>query len=169
MQKLLLSISLLFIFQTTFSQTKKIIGFFPQNVEKQLNTESAFDKNLSAENIGATMKILSAKPHNISSAGDKANAEYLLSQFKKFGWDAQIQTFHVLFPTPKTRLLEMTSPTTYKALLKEPALKEDPTSGQEGQLPTYNAYSADGDVTGELVFVNYGLPQDYEVLDRMGI
>jgi N-acetylated-alpha-linked acidic dipeptidase len=92
-----------------------------------------------------------------------------VNQFKKFGWDAQIETFHVLFPTPKTRVLEMTSPTSYKALLKEPALKEDATSGQEGQLPTYNAYSADGDVSGELVFVNYGLPQDYEVLDRMGI
>jgi N-acetylated-alpha-linked acidic dipeptidase len=169
MQKLLLSISLLFILQISFSQTKKIIGFYQQNVEKQLNAESAFDKNLSAENIGATMKILSAKPHNISSPGSKANAEYLLSQFKKFGWDAEIETFHVLFPTPKTRVLEMTSPTTYKAILKEPALKEDPTSGQEGQLPTYNAYSADGDVTGELVFVNYGLPQDYEVLERMGI
>ncbi|MGN6195123.1 MAG: transferrin receptor-like dimerization domain-containing protein [Ginsengibacter sp.] len=169
MQKLFFSLSLLFILQTSFSQTKKIIGFYPQNVEKQLNTESAFDKNLSAENIGATMKLLSAKPHNISSPGSKANAVYILSQFKKFGWDAQIETFHVLFPTPKTRVLEMTSPTTYKALLKEPALKEDPTSGQEGQLPTYNAYSADGDVTGELVFVNYGLPQDYEVLDRMGI
>jgi N-acetylated-alpha-linked acidic dipeptidase len=169
MQKLLLFISFLFILQTSFSQSKKIIGFYPQNVEKQLNTESAFDKNLSAENIGATMKVLSAKPHNISSPGDKANAEYLLSQFKKFGWDAQIETFHVLFPTPKTRILEMTSPASYKALLKEPSLKEDPTSGQEGQLPTYNAYSADGDVTGELVFVNYGLPEDYEVLDRMGI
>lgn len=169
MQKLLLSISLLFILQMPFCQTKKIIGFYQQNVEKQLNTESAFDKNLSAENIGATMKILSAKPHNISSPGSKANAEYLLSQFKKFGWNAQIETFHVLFPTPKTRVLEMTSPTTYKALLKEPALQEDPTSGQEGQLPTYNAYSADGDVTGEVVFVNYGLPEDYEVLDRMGI
>jgi N-acetylated-alpha-linked acidic dipeptidase len=169
MQKLLLSVSLLFILQISFSQTKKIIGFYQQNVEKQLNAESAFDKNLSAENIGATMKILSAKPHNISSPGSKANAEYLLSQFKKFGWDAEIETFHVLFPTPKTRVLEMTSPTTYKAILKEPALKEDPTSGQEGQLPTYNAYSADGDVTGELVFVNYGLPQDYEVLERMGI
>jgi len=63
----------------------------------------------------------------------------------------------------------MTSPTSYKAILKEPALKEDATSGQEGQLPTYNAYSADGDVSAELVFVNYGLPQDYEVLDKMGI
>jgi N-acetylated-alpha-linked acidic dipeptidase len=169
MYKFFLSISFLFIFKISFSQTKKIIGFFPQNIEKQLNLESAFDKNLSAENIGATMKLLSAKPHNISSAGSKENAEYILNQFKKFGWDAQIETFHVLFPTPKTRVLEMTSPTSYKALLKEPALKEDPTSGQEGQLPTYNAYSADGDVNGELVFVNYGLPQDYEILDRMGI
>ena len=108
-------------------------------------------------------------PHHLGSPGDKANAEYILSLYKKWGWDAQIETFHVLFPTPKTRLLEMTSPTSYKAILKEPALKEDATSGQSGQLPTYNAYSADGDVTAELVFVNYGLPQDYEVLDKLGI
>ena len=74
-----------------------------------------------------------------------------------------------LFPTPETRILEMTSPVSYKAVLKEPALKEDATSGQSGQLPTYNAYSADGDVTAELVFVNYGLPEDYEILDKMGI
>jgi N-acetylated-alpha-linked acidic dipeptidase len=75
----------------------------------------------------------------------------------------------VLFPTPETIILEMTSPLSYKAVLKEPALKEDATSGQVGQLPTYNAYSADGDVSAELVFVNYGIPEDYEVLDRMGI
>nr|MDQ6903257.1 M28 family peptidase [Bacteroidota bacterium] len=89
--------------------------------------------------------------------------------YKKWGWDASIETFHVLFPTPKTRMLEMISPTTYKAILKEPALEEDATSGQAGQLPTYNAYSADGDVTAEVVFVNYGLPADYEILDKMGI
>jgi N-acetylated-alpha-linked acidic dipeptidase len=75
----------------------------------------------------------------------------------------------VLFPTPKTRVLELTGPTTYTALLKEPALAEDATSGQAGQLPTYNAWSADGDVTGQLVFVNYGLPEDYETLAKMGI
>jgi N-acetylated-alpha-linked acidic dipeptidase len=159
----------LFILQSTFAQTKKITGFFEKNIQDQLNLENSFDKNLSAENIGETMKTLSAYPHHLSSPGSKKNAEFILSQFKKWGWDAQIETFHVLFPTPKTRLLEMTSPTTYKALLKEPALKEDPTSGQSGQLPTYNAYSADGDVTGELVFVNYGLPDDYKVLDQMGI
>jgi N-acetylated-alpha-linked acidic dipeptidase len=169
MNKLFFSILLLFISQLSFSQTKKITGFFEKNIDRQLNAESAFDKNLSKENIGENIKFLSRQPHNISSPGSKENAEYILKQFKSWGWDAQIETFHVLFPTPKTRLLEMTSPTSYKAILKEPALKEDATSGQEGQLPTYNAYSADGDVTGELVFVNYGLPQDYEVLDRLGI
>lgn len=167
--KKLLVLCFVFFSLASYSQPKKISGFFDKNISAQLNTEVQFDENISAENIGEQMKILSARPHHLSSPGSKANAEYLADQFKKFGWDAQIETFHVLFPTPKTRLLEMAGPVAYKAVLKEPALKEDPTSGQEGQLPTYNAFSADGDVTGELVFVNYGLPDDYEILDRMGI
>jgi N-acetylated-alpha-linked acidic dipeptidase len=169
MTKLSLTFLSLFILQSTFAQAQKITGFFEKNVADQLNVESSFDKNLSAENVGEMIKKLSAQPHHLGSPGSKANAEYILNQFKNWGWDAKIETFHVLFPTPKIRLLEMTSPTNYKALLKEPALKEDPTSGQAGQLPTYNAYSADGDVTGELVFVNYGLPDDYKILDQMGI
>ncbi len=169
MNKLLLTLSLLFIVSFSFSQTKKLVGFYQKNVGAELTTEASFDKNISAENIGETMKRLSAYPHHISSPGSKENAEYILDLYTKWGWDAHIETFHVLFPTPKTRVLEMISPTTYKALLKEPAIKEDPTSGQGGQLPTYNAYSADGDVTGDLVFVNYGLPDDYKVLEEMGI
>ena len=153
----------------SFAQEKKITGFYQKNIDSELNLESSFDKNLSKENIGETIKKLSAKPHHISSPGSKENAEYILSLYKKWGWDAKIETFHVLFPTPKTRLLEMTSPTSYTALLKEPALKEDATSGQDGQLPTYNAWSADGDVAGDVVFVNYGLPEDYEILNKMGI
>jgi N-acetylated-alpha-linked acidic dipeptidase len=155
--------------RSSFAETKTITGFYEKNIGKELDLESAFDKNLSKSNIGETIQKLSAEPHHISSPGDKKNAEYILSLFEEWGWDAGIETFYVLFPTPKTRILEMISPTSYKTLLKEPALKEDATSGQSGQLATYNAYSADGDVTSELVFVNYGLPEDYEVLDRMGI
>ena len=169
MYKALIIFLMLFYYQSSFAQNKKIIGFNEKTTEEQISLESQFDKNLSAENIGETMKKLSAVPHHLSSPADKQNAEYILSLYKKWGWDAQIETFHVLFPTPKTRVLEMTSPTSYKAILKEPAVKEDPTSGQAEQLPTYNAYSADGDVTGELVFVNYGLPDDYKILDEMGI
>jgi N-acetylated-alpha-linked acidic dipeptidase len=169
MKKLLLLFLVTLFMQFSFAQSKQITGFYQKNTDKELNLEASFDKNLSKENIGKTIQKLSAVPHHLGSPGSKANAEYILSLYKKWGWDAQIETFHVLFPTPKTRELEMISPATYKALLKEPALPEDATSGQPGQLPTYNAFSADGDVTGELVFVNYGLPQDYEVLDKMGI
>jgi N-acetylated-alpha-linked acidic dipeptidase len=114
MNKLLLSGLLIFIFQSSFAQTKSITGFYEKNVDRQLNVESTFDKSLSKENIGENIKRLSAKPHHLSSPGGKENAEYILNQFKKFGWDAEIETFHVLFPTPKTRLLEMTSHTFYK-------------------------------------------------------
>lgn len=152
-----------------FCQQEKITGFTPQSQIIQQQLENNFDKNLSAENIGATIKELSAFPHNLGSPGSKAVAEKIYNKLKIYGFEVRIDTYHVLFPTPRIRLLEMISPTFYKAILKEPALKEDATSGQQNQLPTYNAYSADGDVTAELVFVNYGLPEDYEKLAAMGI
>ena len=148
---------------------KNIAGFTDRTSAQQKETEQKFDAQLSAQRIGQTIKELSAKPHHVGSAGGKEVAENILAKYKSWGWDAKIETYQVLFPTPKTRVLEMISPTVYKALLKEPSLQEDGTSGQEDQLPTYNAWSADGDVTGDLVFVNYGLPEDYEQLDKLGI
>jgi len=131
--------------------------------------EANFDQQLSSTHIGENIKTFSSKPHNVGAAEGKAVAEKILSQFKNYGWDARIETYQVLFPTPKTRVLELTAPTKYTALLKEPALKEDATSGQAGQLPTYNAWSGDGNVTAALVYVNFGLPADYEQLERLGI
>lgn len=169
MKKHLVLLIFFCLFQFSNAQDQKITGFFKENTKQQLLLEAAFDKNLSVESIDKHLKLLSSKPHHLSSPGSKANAEYIVELYKTWGWDAEIETFHVLFPSPKTRILEMTSPTSYRAILKEPALSEDPDSGQTGQLPTYNAYSADGDVTGELVFVNYGLPDDYKELDKRGI
>ena len=154
--------------QITNAQTK-ISGFTEKAAADEKQLEQKFDASLSAQRIGQYIKELSAVPHHVGSPGGKAVAENILSKFKSWGWDAQIETYQVLFPTPKTRVLEMLSPTVFKALLKEPALKEDGTSGQADQLPTYNAWSADGDVTADLVFVNYGLPADYEKLDELGI
>ncbi len=162
-------ISICCIAAQAFCQQEKITGFTPQSQIIQQQLENNFDKNLSAENIGATIKELSAFPHNLGSPGSKAVAEKIYNKLKSYGFEVRIDTYHVLFPTPRIRLLEMISPTSYKAILKEPVLKEDATSGQQNQLPTYNAYSADGDVTAELVFVNYGLPEDYEKLAAMGI
>jgi N-acetylated-alpha-linked acidic dipeptidase len=122
-------------------------------------------------NLRAYMQRLSAQPHNVGSPYDKDNAEWILSKFKEFGLDAHIETFSVLFPTPKERLLELVDGGPhFTAKLQEPPIPEDPTSNQTSeQLPTYNAYSIDGDVTGPLVYVNYGVPEDYEVLERRGI
>jgi N-acetylated-alpha-linked acidic dipeptidase len=168
--KKVLFIAVLFLFSILLNaQTKTITGFTTQSAAQQYAVEQNFDKNLSATNIGNTIKELSSRPHNLGSAGSKWVAENIYNRFKSYGFDVRIDTYHVLFPTPKIRVLEMTSPSTYKAWLKEPALKEDATSGQADQLPTYNAFSADGDVTADLVFVNYGLPEDYELLERMGI
>ena len=123
-----------------------------------------------AKNIGEYMKRMSARPHHLGSPYDKDNAEWILSRFKEWGWDAHIENYDVLFPTPKERVVEMIAPTALKLKLEEPAVAVDPTSGQKAeQLPSFNAYSIDGDVTGPIVYVNYGRPQDYEDLDRRGI
>ncbi|CAN5559223.1 transferrin receptor-like dimerization domain-containing protein [soil metagenome] len=168
--KLSLFSILCFSTYSVFAQSNTILGFSNSAATAQLATEKKFDANLKAENVGKLIKDLSAVPHHVGSVGDKANAEYILQKFKSWGYDAYIENFYVLFPTPKTRVLEMMGNTTYKAVLKEPILKEDATSGQYIlQLPVYNCYSADGDVTGELIYVNYGIPEDYEMLARMGI
>ncbi|MGA7159977.1 MAG: transferrin receptor-like dimerization domain-containing protein [Bacteroidota bacterium] len=121
-------------------------------------------------NLREYMKKLSARPHHLGSPYDKENAEWILSKFKEWGLDAHIETFDVLFPTPKERAVELVAPTKFVAKLQEPVITQDPTSNQQDeQLPTYNAYSIDGDVTAPLVYVNYGVPDDYEKLDRMGI
>ncbi len=121
-------------------------------------------------NIREYMRRLSARPHHAGSPYGKDNAEWIAARFREWGWDVVIEEFHALIPTPKERRVEMVAPSRFVLSLVEPPIAADPTSEQQHeQLPTYNAYSADGDVTGRLVYVNYGRPQDYEVLERMGI
>jgi len=116
------------------------------------------------------MQRLSARPHHVGSPYAKDNAEWMLARFKEWGWDASIERFDVLFPTPKERVLELVEPTKFTAKLDEPVVSVDPTSGQKSeQLPSYNAYSIDGDVTAPLVYANYGRVEDYERLERMGV
>lgn len=152
------------------AQNKPLMGFSATTSSKQVAAEQQFDSYLLAKNVDRFIKDLSARPHHVGSPGGEAVTQYILNHFKNCGFDAHVETFYVLFPTPKERLLEMTGPVKYKAVLAEPPLKEDATSAQTAeQLPVYNAFSADGDVTGQLVFVNYGIPADYERLERMGI
>ena len=112
-----------------------------------------------ARNIGEYVRIMSARPHHLGSPYGKQNAEWIRAKFTEWGWEARIENYDVLFPTPKERLVEMVEPTRFRLTLEEPPVAVDPTSSQKAeQLPSFNAYSVDGDVTGPLVYVNYGLP-----------
>ncbi len=170
MRKLVIAGSLLLVTSLAWPQSKSLSGFNEAEARQQLGLESSFDGYLSAANIDSGIRIMSARPHHVGSAGNKAVVDYIYNKFKSWGYEVQVETFYTPFPTPKERLLEMTGPLTFKATLAEKPLKEDPTSGQTSeQLPTYNCWSPDGDVTAELVFVNYGIPEDYDRLERMGI
>jgi N-acetylated-alpha-linked acidic dipeptidase len=150
--------------------SQSIVGFSDEAARVERAWQAKFMAIPQPENLRDYMKRLSARPHHVGTAYDKDNAEWILAKFKEWGLDAQIETFDVLFPTPKERLVEMLEPTRFTAKQAEPTVAVDPTSGQhDEQLPIYNAYSADGDVTGPLVYVNYGIPADYEQLRRLGI
>jgi len=147
-----------------------ILGFTPASSRIERDWENKFRALPDPARMRADMKLLSARPHHVGSPYDKQNAEWILKQFKDAGWDAHIETFNVLFPTPKQRVVELVAPTRFTAKLQEPPVAGDPTSFQTSeQLPTYNAYSIDGDVTGPLVYVNYGIPADYDELARRGV
>lgn len=152
------------------TEAKPLLGFEPAAAAAEYQLETKFDAQLKAGNLRDWMKRLSAHPHHVGSPYDKDNADYMAGLFKSWGYDTRIDVSYVLFPTPKLRVLELVGPTKYTAILTEKPVAEDATSGQTAeQLPTYNCFSRDGDVTAELVFVNYGIPKDYEELARRGI
>src|SRR3989442_9599495 len=149
---------------------EELRGFSARAARDERDWEAKLQAIPSSDSMRSYMRRLSARPHHVGSPYDKTNAAWLLAQFKEWGWQAQIETFDVLFPTPRERVVELVAPTRFVAKLQEPPVTGDPTSGQQSeQLPTYNAYSADGDVTGPLVYVNYGVPADYEQLERVGV
>jgi N-acetylated-alpha-linked acidic dipeptidase len=151
-------------------QDGTMTGFAPESAGRQRALEARFDAQLRKENMREWMRRLSARPHHVGSAYDRENAEFMAGLFRSWGYDAALERFDVLFPTPKTRVLELVAPERYTARLAEPPLREDKTSAQtDEQLPVYNAYSKDGDVTAPLVYVNYGVPRDYDELERRGV
>jgi N-acetylated-alpha-linked acidic dipeptidase len=150
--------------------TGDLRGFTAESAKAEREWEAKFRAIPSPDSLRAYMRRLSARPHHVGSPYDKDNAEWILAKFKSFGLEAQIEMFDVLFPTPKERAVELVAPTKFVAKLQEPAVPGDPTSAQQAeQLPSYNAYSIDGDVTAPLVYVNYGVPADYERLERLGV
>lgn len=148
----------------------QLLGFTAEHSEAQLKTEAAYDAQLNPADLRGWLEQMASEPNHVGAPHDKANAEFTLSKFKEWGWDAHIEVFQVLCPTPKSVSLELVAPVKFTAKLHEPAIAADRTSANtKDALPPYNAYGADGDVTAELVYVNYGMPDDYKELERHGI
>ncbi|ULU27763.1 transferrin receptor-like dimerization domain-containing protein [Dyella terrae] len=147
-----------------------MLGFTTDGAAAQQSLEQRFDALLDPADQRAWLKQMSSEPNQVGSPHDKANAEFMLAKFKEWGWDAHIETFNVLYPTPKKVALELKGPHPYTAKLHEPAVAGDATSSiKDGVLPPYNVYGGDGDVSAPLVYVNYGMPDDYKDLARRGI
>jgi N-acetylated-alpha-linked acidic dipeptidase len=147
-----------------------LLGFTAEGSATQRALEARVDSLVRVDGMRQWMGQLTSHPHHVGSPHDRENAESMAALLRGWGYDVAIERFDVLIPTPRLRLLELTAPTTFRAALREPAVAGDATSGQGAeQLPTYNAYSIDGDVRGELVYVNHGLPADYDELARHGV
>jgi N-acetylated-alpha-linked acidic dipeptidase len=146
-----------------------LFGFTGQEGAAQRSLEQRFDAQLDPAELRAWMKNLASAPNQVGSPHDKANAEFVRDLFRQWGWQAQIEVFEVLYPTLKQHSLELVAPTRFTASLTEPPVEGDATSGVAGIMPPYNTYGADGEVTGELVYLNYGMAKDYQELARRGI
>lgn len=148
----------------------QIYSYAPEAAKVQQELEEKFDRYIQTKNLDDWNKLMSSHPHHVGSPWGKANAEFMAAKFREWGYEAEIETYQVLFPTPKVRILEMSEPISFKASLEEPPVEGDASSQQiDEMLQPYNCFSVDGDVTGELVFVNYGIPADYEELAKRGI
>jgi N-acetylated-alpha-linked acidic dipeptidase len=155
---------------TLHAQQQQPIRGFPRDaLEAQAKREQALRAVPSADTLRNQMRILSEEPHEAGTDRSRHVAELILARFKSYGLDAKIEQYEALMPRPLSRTVELVAPTRFTAKLKEPCIPEDKDSCDANQLPTFNAYSADGDVTAQLVYVNYGIPADYKTLDSLGI
>ena len=170
MTKRFLILTMSFSVSVMAAADQTISGFGDESSARQRLIESSYDSNLNADDLDAWMKRLSARPHHAGSQATKENVEFLAGLFRSWGYEVEIEEYEILLPTPRIRELELVEPTRYTASLTEMSLDEDPsTFVRDDLLPPYNAFSIDGEVEGELVFVNYGIPEDYEQLERYGV
>ncbi|MEA3177078.1 MAG: N-acetylated-alpha-linked acidic dipeptidase [Gammaproteobacteria bacterium] len=171
LRPVLLAASILFTVAGTAAAAPptQLFGFSADETAAQRSIEQRFDADLKPEDLSAWMKNLASEANHIGSPHDKANAEFVRDQFKSWGWDAQIEEFYPLYPTLKHHTLELVAPTKFVAALAEPPVEGDSTSTRTDGMGPYNVYGADGDVTGDLVYVNYGMPDDYKELARRGV
>ncbi|HYP07298.1 MAG TPA: M28 family peptidase [Bryobacteraceae bacterium] len=151
------------------SAQSEIRGFPATQVAAQRELESKAHAIPQPANLRAYLEKMSAEPHIAGSSASRAVADYTAGLLRQWGLQVRVEEFEAVLPYPKSRLLHLTAPTKFTARLDETRIAEDRDSGDKDQVATYNSYAASGDVTAPLIYVNYGIPEDYERLKKLGI
>ena len=152
------------------AQTEPTIrGFTDANSLEEKTYEEAFKRLTSPEMCRKELRRLTEEPHLAGTENSRKIAQYLYEKYQEYGLKAQIYEYEVYLPYPVEILVEMVSPTPYLANGKEESWEWDKDSYETEIVVGYNAYSPDGEVTADLVYVNKGLPDDYQTLEEMGI
>jgi N-acetylated-alpha-linked acidic dipeptidase len=153
----------------------RLLGFTAGGTEAQRALERQLLGQPAGDRMAEYHTAMTSEPHHAGTDAQERTAGYYAEKLREFGFDeVLLNRYEVLLPYPVHREVTLLEPERYELKLFEPPLERDgeivdPFSDDEGVLPTFNAYSADGDVTGEVVYVNYGIPADYEVLDELGV
>ncbi len=152
-----------------FAQTT-IDGFAPKPSDNQRRLEEQFRAVPSAANAREELRRLTSEAHLAGSPEDYATAIYVRDQMRSFGLAADMREYQVLLPYPRSpSIVELIAPRHERLQVREDVVPEDPSSSSKKIVPLFNGYGASGDITAPLVYVNYGLPNDYEDLRKAGV
>jgi N-acetylated-alpha-linked acidic dipeptidase len=142
-------------------------GYTPGHAALQREYEARFQQGVSADDMGRLSRNLSRRPHRVGTPNQQRVVESALATLRGYGLDARLHGYDVYVSRPQSIQVAMTKPYLRAATVKErpfPWLQDF-----EDVVPGYNAYSPAGDVTASVVYANYGLPEDYAALDRLGV
>jgi N-acetylated-alpha-linked acidic dipeptidase len=152
-------------------------GFLPADAGREEEFEALFRQSPSSDQAREDMRVLTAEPHIAGTPADYRTAQYVLNQFQATGLDAEIVTYDVLLAYPRQVKVDLVAPIHRRGPAPEVAHRS-PSAGlrafgrevsDPADLLPYNAYSPSGDVTAEVVYANYGMPEDYDLLKNAGI
>lgn len=144
-------------------------GFSAANAADERRLEAAIVAAASADSARAYSRALSEKPHMAGTPQQAVTRDYVIQKMKTWGLDTDVRAYSVWMPHPLSVRAWRVAPDPTELNLAEGAVAEDSTSWMYPQIPTFNGTGAAGDVTGEVVYVNYGLIEDYASLDSMGV
>jgi N-acetylated-alpha-linked acidic dipeptidase len=161
--------AVLLLCQFLVAQTPAPAGFTATTAEAQAKTEKLVVDTITPASARKWSAALTEEPHVAGTAAEKKVADYVLARFKEFGLTAEQVRYDVFLNHPRQVSLKLTSPVVEELKLREDPYDVDKDSTQEGMFPAFHGYGASGEAEGQVVYVNYGSPADFEALERMGV